>query len=141
MFYVAVITNEKKPKIHFPEHYEDKAVRDARAEMLKGECYTRDGIPWLLWTGDEPYESVLVRATTQPTDDETPTKDDTAEQTQAKFDAYKARVDDLAVKAAESTTSVLTEPPIDDVPVWYKLGFQNEAQWLEAQPAKKGKKS
>lgn len=140
-FYVAVVTNENPPRIQFPEHYEKKEDRDQRAEMLKSECYTKEGVPWLLWTGDEPFEAVMVRTTTPPTEDEIPAKDDTAEQAQAKFDAYKARVDALAAKAAESTTSVLTDPPIDDVPLWYKLGYQNEAQWLEAQPAKKGKKS
>lgn len=110
MFYIAVV---KGSEIKYAEHYEERVGFDRRAVGLKTQAMI-EGEGWSIYRSEEPYESFLIRQNTAPTEDETPSADDTKEQSQAKFDAYKARVDALAIQAAKTTTSKLTPTMPDD---------------------------
>lgn len=87
----------------FAEHYESRAVRDDRVKQLEGESMGRGSVNgrWLVYSGDEPIECARVRALT-------PFKEGEDK------DEYEARLAVALKHAFDSSTSVLTPPPVDD---------------------------
>lgn len=123
-FYTALINEDGR--IEFAEHYADKKVRDDRAKTLELEAAIRgeaDG-KWLSWVGDEPYEVIKAREEyirLHPITTDTPMEE-----------RQKILDETIDYGAKASTISVLTEPPVDDRPEWYKAGFQSQAEYDKA---------
>jgi len=130
MFYVCIATEENTPRVMYPEHFTEKIDRDKRALQLKFECYNHDGALWKLWGSDsEPFEAAMARSTAKPMESETVSAGDDQETIDSKVQAFQKRVDALALTASKASKSKLTAPEIDDVPQWFKDGFQNQADW------------
>ena len=117
MFYVAIATEETPPRVMYPEHFAEKIDRDQRAYFLKSECYTHDGALWKLFCSDtEPFEAAYARATAVPLDSEKVVQGDDAETIASKQEAFKIRVDAVALEAGTASKSKLTDPMVDDRP-------------------------
>ena len=115
MFYTCIATEDKKPRILYSEHFVDKEEMEKRAKQLQGECYNHDGAMWKLYKGEECFESAYAKSIAPIIKHES---DDTRQN----------RLNMIGLEASKTSVSVLTDPEIDDVPQWYKQGFNSQEE-------------
>jgi hypothetical protein len=153
-FFYTAIFRPTTGEILCPEHFEAKSERDKRAKQLEVEArqlsskHDEDGTPapeaWLCYSGTDPVEAELVRMAAKPTKAEEVLETDDKETAIAKWKAYTERVAAEAAKAAFKTTSMLTEPEVDDsqeareLPAWAVAQHAVEAAELAVRDAQDG---